>query len=209
MGRSQIDVQADEQLVQKSRQILARGNAADGPGQDVVEHQRGDGKLRERAAHRLFDDAIDAAAHEHAAALDVHGSHGVGEQHDGQNEPGSGLADGLLGDRARIEGGRAEVIEYDGGRPPEGNEGKHGGRGNHDFGKSGFLSRIGRLWNLVCGHICLDWYPLQRCERRGCFLLMLLRTEHPGLEIEKGRKSGAEPENADRLKHLRTFRYRH
>ena len=155
--KSQIDMQTTEQLVQKSCQILARGDAADGSGQDIVEHQRGYGKFRERAAHGLFDDTIHTAAHEHAAALDIHGSHGIGEQHDGQNEPGSSLADGLLGDRARVEGGRSEVIEYDGGRPPKGNEGKHGGRRHHDFRKSGFLSRIGRLLNLVCRHICLDW----------------------------------------------------
>jgi hypothetical protein len=148
---------ADEELVQKSRQILARGDAADGPGQDVVEHQRGNGKFRERAPHGLFDDAVYTATHEHAAALDVHGAHGVGEQHDRQNEPRSSLANCLLGDRTRVEGGRSEVIQYDGGRPPEGNEGKHGGRRDHDFRKSGFLSRIGRLLNLVCRHICLDW----------------------------------------------------
>ncbi len=72
-------MQTAEQFVQKSGQILAGGNTADRPRQDVIEHQRGHGKFRERTPHGLFDDAIHAAAYEHAAALDIHGAHGVGE----------------------------------------------------------------------------------------------------------------------------------
>jgi len=79
-------------------------------------------KIRQRAAHRLFDHAIDTAAHEHAAALDIHGPHSVREQHDGKDEPGRGLADGLLGDSTRVERRRPEVVEYNGGRAPKRDE---------------------------------------------------------------------------------------
>ena len=82
-------------------------HAADRPGQHVVEQQRRDRQLRQRAAHRLLDDAVDAAAHEHRRALDVERPDGVGEEHHAEDEPGRGLADGLLGDAADVEGGRA------------------------------------------------------------------------------------------------------
>ena len=55
-----------------------------GPGQDVVEHQGRDGELGEEAAHRLLDDAVDAAADEQRAAFDVDRAHGVAEEHDGR-----------------------------------------------------------------------------------------------------------------------------
>ena len=50
---------------------------------------------------------------------------GVGEHHDGENEPRSGLADEVFGDRARIERRRAHVVEHDGRRSPEGNKREH------------------------------------------------------------------------------------
>ena len=137
--KRKVDVQTAKQLVQESRQVLARGDAADGPGQNVIEHQRGDGKFRQRAAHGLLDHAIDATANEHAATFDIHGSHGIREQHDGQDEPGRGFSNGLLGDGACVERGRAKIVEYNGGRPPKGDERQHGGRGNYDLRKTRLL----------------------------------------------------------------------
>src|SRR5258705_43094 len=68
--------------------------------------------------------AIDAAADEHAAAFDVHRANGVRKQHDGEDEPGSGLADVAFGFTARVIGGRGEVVQNDGGSFPEGNKGQ-------------------------------------------------------------------------------------
>ena len=67
--------------------VLPGRDAGDRAGQDVVEHQRGDRQLRQRPAHRLLDDAIDAAAREHRARLDVDGADGVREQHHAEHEP--------------------------------------------------------------------------------------------------------------------------
>ena len=166
MGSDEMHVQTAEQVVQESRQVLACRDAADGPGQDVIEHQRGDRKFRERAAHRLLDYAIDAPAHKHAAALDVHGPHSVGEQHDAQDEPGRCLADGLFGDCSRIEGGGAKIIEYDGGRPPERDEGQHGGRRKHDPWQASLVSCARRLWNAIGGHISLSRYSRRPASTR-------------------------------------------
>src|SRR5205814_4057645 len=52
--------------------VLPRRDAADGPRQDVVEDEGGDGQLGGEAPHRLPDDAVDSAADEQGAALDVH-----------------------------------------------------------------------------------------------------------------------------------------
>src|SRR5215471_16535879 len=84
--KSEAPVHGLEQIIQESRQILTRGHAADWTGQDIVEHQGGDGELCQCAAHGFLDHAVNAAAHKHAAALDVHGSNGVGKEHDGQDE---------------------------------------------------------------------------------------------------------------------------
>jgi hypothetical protein len=51
-----------------------------------------------------MDNAIHAATHVHRAAFDVHRAHGVGKQHDAEDEPRCGLADGMLGDAADIVG---------------------------------------------------------------------------------------------------------
>ena len=123
------------EFVNEAADVQPRADAADGAGQDVVEHQRRDGKFGQRAAHGFMNHAIDAAAHEHAATLDVDGADGVREQHDRQDEPGRGFSDGVFGDAAGVVRGGCEVAEDDGGRPPERNEGQHDGGGDHDLGR--------------------------------------------------------------------------
>ena len=71
--------------------VLPGRHGADRPGEDVIEQQGRDREPGEPAAHRLLDDPVDAAAHEHGAALDVDAAHGVAEEHDRQDEPGRAL----------------------------------------------------------------------------------------------------------------------
>src|SRR5438445_2198435 len=118
------DVEIQAKFVEKSAEILARGDTADGASENVIEHQGGDGKFGEAAAEGLLDGAIDAAADEHAAAFDVHRADGVRKNHDGKDEPGGGLADETLGFAAGIIGGGSEVIENDCSGLPERNEGE-------------------------------------------------------------------------------------
>src|ERR1035438_4244599 len=112
-------------VVDETRDVLSGGNARDRPGQDVIEHQRGNAELGERASERFFDDAVDAAAHEHGAAFDVDGAHGEGEQHHPQDEPGRALSNGLFGNASGVEGGRAQIVENDGGGSPIRDKGEH------------------------------------------------------------------------------------
>ena len=77
--------------------ILPGGDGADRPGEDVIEHQRADGEFCQPPADGLLDDAVDAAAGEHRAAFDIDGADGVTEEHDAEDEPRRGLADGLFG----------------------------------------------------------------------------------------------------------------
>ena len=98
-------MEIDRQLAHQAGEILPRRDAADRAGEDVVEHQRGNAEFGERAAERLFDRAINAPADKHAAAFDVHRANGVREQHDRQNEPGSGLADEAFGFTTRVVSG--------------------------------------------------------------------------------------------------------
>src|SRR5439155_3562758 len=125
-GRARVDGRAAEVRDRFQRQaddVLSGGDAADRPGQDVVEHEGADGDLAGAAAQRLADDAVDAAADEHRTALDVHPPHGVAEAHDGQNEPRRRPADGLLDDAADVVGGGGEVAQDDGGGAPAADEG--------------------------------------------------------------------------------------
>ena len=129
------DVVADvvEGVGEQSGKVQAGGHSADGAGQDVVEQQRRDGELSQLAAHGLLDHAIDAAANEHRAGFDVDGADGIAEQHDRQHEPGSALADNLLGVAADVVRRRREVGENDGRRPPERDERQHDRRSDEDF----------------------------------------------------------------------------
>ena len=121
-----------KEFVEKAAEVLASRNAADGAGEDVVKHQRGDAEFGKGAAERLFDGAIDAAADEHAAAFDVHRANGIREKHDGKNEPGSGFADVAFGFAAGVVGGRGQVVQDDGGGFPKGNKGEEGSGSNND-----------------------------------------------------------------------------
>ena len=97
-------MRVSEELIEHTYEILPGRNAADRAGEDVIKHQRRNGKFGEGASQRFFHHAIHTAAHEHAAALDIHGSHRIRKQHDAENEPGSSLADELLGLAARVIG---------------------------------------------------------------------------------------------------------
>ena len=114
-----------EGVIDQSGDVLSGRNPRDRAGQDVIEHQGGDADLGQGAAQGLFDDAVDAAADEHGAALHVDRPHGEGEQHDRQDEPGRRFPDGLFGDAGGIERGRPQVVQHDGGRPPIGDERQH------------------------------------------------------------------------------------
>ena len=138
--KDDLGARVREQSVQQARQIETCRDAADRTRQDVVEHERGYRDLGERRAHRFLDDAIYAAADEHTAALDVDRSDGVGEHHDGQDEPRRRFANEVFGDGARVERGRAHVVQHDGGRPPERDERQHRGRGDEH------TRRPGRDW---------------------------------------------------------------
>ena len=125
-------VKVGEELVEEPGQVLPRGYAADRAGQNVVEHQRRNGEFRERSSQRFLDHAVDAPAHEHAAAFHVHRAHAVGEQHHAKNEPGRGLPDETLGFAPGVVGGGRQVVQNNGRRAPEGNERQHGRRGHND-----------------------------------------------------------------------------
>ena len=115
---------ASEHVVQETHDVLARGHAADRARQDVVEEQCRHRQLRERAAHRLLDDAVHAAADEHRGTLDVQRTHGVRKDHDAEDEPGGGLPDGLLDNAADVERRRPEVGKDNRRRAPERDEGQ-------------------------------------------------------------------------------------
>jgi hypothetical protein len=130
--REPVVIQGDvHHLVHEADYVLAGGDAGDGPGEDVVEHERRNAELGEAAAEGFLDDAVDAAAGKHGTAFDVNGADGEAEEHDAEDEPGGGCADGLFGNAAGIKGGGAQIIQDDGGGTPEGNERQHHG-GCHD-----------------------------------------------------------------------------
>src|SRR5712675_1470734 len=81
------------EITEQAAKVLSGRYTADWPGEDVVEHQRGNAEFRQRPAQRLLDRAVHPATHEHTAAFYIHRAHGVREKHDGQDEPGCGLAD--------------------------------------------------------------------------------------------------------------------
>lgn len=109
-------------VTNQAGEILSGGNAANGASEDVVEHQGGNGEFSQATAERLFYRAIDTATNEHAAAFDVNGADGIGEQHDAENEPGGSLTDVALGFTTGVISGGGEVVENDGSSAPEGDE---------------------------------------------------------------------------------------
>ena len=127
----QADGEVREDVGEQRGDVEAGRDGADRAGQDVVEEQRRHRQFRHGAAHGLLDDAVDAAADEHHRALDVDRPHGPGEEHHGKHEPRRGAADGLFGDAAHVERGRAQIAQHDGGGPPERDEREEDG-GRHD-----------------------------------------------------------------------------
>ncbi len=103
-GEDNVDVRVAQKRIQKARQVVARRDATDRSCKDVIEHQGGNGELGQSPTHGFFDHAVDAAAHKHAATFHVHEQYRVGEQHDGQYEPGRSLPYSFLNDSTRIEG---------------------------------------------------------------------------------------------------------
>src|ERR1700758_2047386 len=61
--QSNVQVGVTEEVVQESGKVLASGDPADGPGQNVVKHQGRDGDFGEPATHGFFNDAVNAAAY--------------------------------------------------------------------------------------------------------------------------------------------------
>ncbi len=142
VGKMQRAVHVHAHVFDEAREILACGDGADRAGQHVIEEQGRDGELGQSAAHGLFDYAVNAAAHEHAARFDIERAHGITEQHDRENEPGSALADDFFGVAAGVVSGGCEVGENDGGGAPEGDEGQHHRGGDEDFyGRFGAFNR--------------------------------------------------------------------
>jgi hypothetical protein len=135
------DLQMLSGLIDQAAQIEARAHRADGTGKHIVEHQRRDGELGQRAAHGLVHHFVHATAHEHRAAFDVDGANRVGKQHDRQDEPGRCLPDGLFGNAADVVSRRCQVAQYDGGGAPKGNERQHHGGCHHHFDRCRPLSR--------------------------------------------------------------------
>ncbi len=145
-ARHDFEDQADD--------VLPAGDGADRPGQDVVEHEGGHGELGHELAQRFADDAVDAAADEQGAALDVDRADGVAEEHDAEDEPRGGRADGLLDDAADVVGRAGQVAEDDGGGAPVADEGEHHAADDDDLSwpqqtaREG-SGRVGRLGSAV------------------------------------------------------------
>lgn len=125
-----------QEFIEQTNQVKTCGHAADWTGEHIIEHQGGNRKLRQRGAHRLFHDSVHSAADEHTAALDVEHRHRRCEQHDYKYEPRCRLAYEVLGNCARVEGGRTHIVQNDCGDPPERDERQHG-TGCDEYSRSG------------------------------------------------------------------------
>ena len=83
---------------------------------------------------RLADDAVDAAADEQRAALDVHQPDGEAQQQHAEDEPRGGRADHLLDDAADVVGGAGQVAQHDRGGAPVADEREHHAADDDDPG---------------------------------------------------------------------------
>src|SRR5512136_766101 len=97
-------------IAEKTAKVLSCRHAADGAGEDVIKHQRGNAEFREGPAKGLLHRAVNAATHEHAAAFDVNCADSIRKQHDGENEPGRGLADVTFRFATGVIGGGSQVV---------------------------------------------------------------------------------------------------
>src|SRR6266581_2027901 len=119
-------------FTEQSGEVLAGSHTTDRPRENIIEHQRGDTELSEAAAKSLLDGAVHPASHKHAATLDIDRAHGIGKQHDAEDEPGRSLADVAFRLTARVIRGRGQVVEDNGGGAPEGNETQQRGGGHQN-----------------------------------------------------------------------------
>ena len=122
-----------EQVVQEADDVLPGRDAADRAGENVIEQERRHRQPSQPASHGLLDDAIDAAAHEHGAALDVDAAHAVAEEHHAQDEPGRRLADLRLDDPADVIRRAGQVAKHQGRRSPERDEREHHARDDQNL----------------------------------------------------------------------------
>ena len=121
-------------FVDHACQILAGADHTDRSRQDVIEDKSGNGEPRQERSHRVADDDINTAAHVHAAAFQIDGTHGKAEQHDRENEPWRAFTDRVLGNTAGVKRRRSQIAQYDRGSAPEGDKREHHRARNDDPG---------------------------------------------------------------------------
>src|SRR6185437_5762477 len=128
---------------EQAAQVLAGADHADGPGENIIENQRGHRDAGEEGPHAVAHHDVHAAADEHAAALHVDAAHGEAEQHHSQHEPRRRLPDGVFGNAAGIKRRRRQIAQDNGGAPPKADEGQRNGGGHHYFGGGGGSKAFG------------------------------------------------------------------
>ena len=131
--------------------VLTGRDAADRAGENIVEHQGRDGKLRQKAPHRLLDDPIDPAAHEQRAAFDIDVPHGIAEEHHRQNEIGGDRSDRRFDDPPDVIGGAGQIAEHDRGHPPIRDELEHHAVHDHHVRSVSQAVFRGRFWTTFGG----------------------------------------------------------
>src|SRR5262249_40620255 len=83
------------------------------------------------------------------------GPYGVTEEHDGEDEPGSGRANGLFDDSFDVVNGAGEVAEDNRRRTPVGNKGEHHAADNDHLGSTHEAAASCRCTSLC--HIRNPW----------------------------------------------------
>src|SRR5262245_47379385 len=99
--------------------MLANRDARDGAGQNIVEHQGGDGQLGAGATHGFLHHPIHTAPREHRVRLHIHRTHGIRKEHHPEDEPWGRLPNGLLRNTTDIECRRAQIVQDNSGGAPE------------------------------------------------------------------------------------------
>src|SRR5579864_1258168 len=64
-GNPAMSIGGGKSFIHQAGDVLSRGNAGDGAGEDIVKHQRGNAEFGKGPAERFFHHAVDAAAREH------------------------------------------------------------------------------------------------------------------------------------------------
>ena len=117
-GNPAMGIGGRSYFINKAGNVLPCGHAGDGPGKNVIKHQRRDAEFCQRSAQGFFHHAVDAAAREHGTALDVYRAHRERKEHYSQDEPGRSLPHRLFGNAAGIKRRRTQIIENNGRRTP-------------------------------------------------------------------------------------------